>query len=71
MGEAIKRKVICDLRLSADGVGIRKGGRLVACFPVDEYGSMIEAHMAAEEYRHEFGGGEVVGYVELWECKRV
>jgi len=59
------RKVECVLALSADGAAIRKGGRLVACFPVSDYGSMIEAHRAASEYCYEFGG-EVVGYRKVW-----
>ena len=58
-----KQKIACDLRLSADGAAVRNSGRLVACYAVSEYGSMLEAHRAASEYAYEFGG-EVVGYIE-------
>jgi hypothetical protein len=66
---ATSKKIICEARETADGVGIEKGGRMAACFPVSQYGSLMDAHRAASEYAYEFGGN-VVFYVVRWACHR-
>jgi hypothetical protein len=61
----VRIKVQCDVGPTVDGAAITKCGRMVAAFPVSQYGGMTDAQAAAEEYRGEFGG-VIVGYRLRW-----